>query len=220
MALQLINTGTFSNDATGTPAQTAFQIINANFSQLFGVIPATFGPPATPPGGTTVTILGATPASLPALAVTGGVAISGTAPAAGSLTVSGGVVIGAPTGGNEGAGTVNATGLFVNGVPVSTAVAAGSTAYILALPIISTPSIVSSLRITSPAIVRNSIGNYTVTHNLGTTAYGVSATVLQNSGTVGVVSVFAPTSSAISFLTLVGGSLSDVIGDVYLTFIF
>ena len=219
MALQLINTGTFSNDATGTPAQTAFQIINANFSQLFGVIPATFGPPATPPGGTTVTILGATPATLPALAVTGGVAISGTAPAAGSLTVSGGVVIGAPTGGNEGAGTVNATGLFVNGVAVSTAVASGSTAYILALPS-GTPSVVQSLRITSPAIVRNSLGNYTITHNLGTAAYGVTATVLQNSGSVGVVTVFAPTSSQISFLTLVGGSLSDAIGDVYLNFIF
>lgn len=219
MALQLISTGTFSNDATGTPAQTAFQIINANFSQLFGVIPATFGPPATPPGGTTVTILGATPATLPALAVTGGVAISGTAPAAGSLTVSGGVVIGAAAGGNEGAGTVNATGLFVNGVAVSTAVASGSTAYILALPS-GSPSIVSSLRVTSPAIVRNSSGNYTVTHNLGTTAYGVSTAVLQSSGTVGVVTVFNATSTQLSFLTLVGGSLSDAIGDVYLNFIF
>lgn len=219
MALQLISTGTFSNDATGTPAQTAFQIINANFSQLFGVIPATFGPPATPPGGTTVTILGATPATLPALAVTGGVAISGTAPAAGSLTVSGGVVIGAATGGNEGAGTVNATGLFVNGVAVSTAVAAGNTAYILSLPSAS-PSIISSVRITTPAIVRNSLGNFTVTHNLGTTVYGVAATVLQSSGSVGVVTVFAPSSTQISFLCLVGGSLSDAIGDVYLNFIF
>jgi hypothetical protein len=219
MALQLINTGSFANDTTGTPAQTAFQIINANFSQLFGVTPATFGPPATPPGGTPVTVIGATPAVLPALAVTGQVSISGTAPAGGSLLVSGGTVLGSPTGGNEGAGTLNATGLFVNGVAVSTSSAAGNSGYILCLPT-STPSIVSSVRITSPAITHNSTGNYTVTHNLGTTTYGVSATVLQSSGSVGVVTVFSPTSTQISFLALVGGSLSDAIGDVYLNFIY
>jgi hypothetical protein len=95
----------------------------------------------------------------------------------------------------------------------------GGTAFILALPT-STPSIVQSVRITSPAITHNSTGNYTVTHNLGTAIYGVQATVLQSSGTVGVVTVFSPTSSQISFLTLVGGSLSDAIGDVYLSFTF
>ena len=34
MALQTINTGTFPNDTTGTPAQTAFKIINANFAAV------------------------------------------------------------------------------------------------------------------------------------------------------------------------------------------
>jgi hypothetical protein len=92
-------------------------------------------------------------------------------------------------------------------------------AYILALPSAS-PSIVQSLRITSPAIVRNSTGNYTVTHNLGTTAYGVAATVAQSGGSVGVVDVFSPTSSQISFLTFVAGALSDTVGDVYLNFVF
>jgi hypothetical protein len=95
----------------------------------------------------------------------------------------------------------------------------GNSAYILCLPS-STPSIVSSIRIASPAIIRNSLGNYTVTHNLGATIYGVSATVVQSSGAVGVLSVFSPTSSQISFLALVAGSLSDAIGDVYLTFIY
>jgi hypothetical protein len=33
---QVINTGTFANDATGDPAQTAFTKCNTNFTQLFG----------------------------------------------------------------------------------------------------------------------------------------------------------------------------------------
>lgn len=57
MAQQLINVGTFPNDATGDPAQTAFTKINNNFSQLFGTSQGvTFGPPPTPPGGVAVTI--------------------------------------------------------------------------------------------------------------------------------------------------------------------
>lgn len=35
MTQQLINVGAFANDATGDPARTAFQKINANFTQLF-----------------------------------------------------------------------------------------------------------------------------------------------------------------------------------------
>lgn len=49
-------------------------------------------------------------------------AIGGTTPAAGSFTTLTGAssVIGSPTGGNEGAGTLNATELFVNGSAVAT----------------------------------------------------------------------------------------------------
>lgn len=43
---------------------------------------------------------------------------SGTNADISSLSVSGGVTAGAPTGGAQGTGTINATGLFVNGVPV------------------------------------------------------------------------------------------------------
>lgn len=39
----------------------------------------------------------------------------------------GGIVVGAPTGGDEGLGTLNATGLYVNGTAVSTAVSANPT---------------------------------------------------------------------------------------------
>jgi hypothetical protein len=265
MTQQLINTGTFPNDATGDPAQTAFIKCNNNFGQLFGTSQGvTFGPPPVPPGGVAVTINAAVGSaalvvqqsgSVPgasflaqagapvSLKLTDGQAgttvwsvnvginvagefeiinnTAGTTPlkisAAGVLTVTGQTVFGAATGGAQGAGTLNAQGLFINGVTVVPG--SGSTASILALPTTS-PSIVSSVRITSPAIVRNSIGNYTVTHNLGLTPYGVSATVLQSSGTVGVVTVFAPTSTQISFLALVAGSLSDAIGDIYLNFVF
>lgn len=58
MTLQTIFTGTNTNDQTGTPAQTAFQIINANFAQLGGTIPITFGPPS-PAAGPAVTVAGA-----------------------------------------------------------------------------------------------------------------------------------------------------------------
>jgi hypothetical protein len=258
LTIQLINTGTFSNDTTGTPAQTAFQIINANFSQLFGLSPYTIGPPTTPPGGVALTVNAAVGSSalvvngagsIPAASFVGqagspvvvrfqdgqtGTTIwsvnvgvttagefeinnntAGTTPL--RISANGGVQAGAPTGGSQGLGTINATGLFVNGVAVGTNT--GNTGYILCLPT-STPSIVSSVRITTPAITRTSIGNYVVTHNLGTTTYGVTATVLQSSGSVGVVTVFSPTSTQISFLSLVGGSLSDAIGDVYLNFIY
>jgi hypothetical protein len=41
-------------------------------------------------------------------------------PASGTaITVNGGVVVGSPTGGNQGAGTINATGLFINGASVA-----------------------------------------------------------------------------------------------------
>jgi hypothetical protein len=56
LAFQLINTGTFPNDATGDPAQTAFIKINSNFGQLFGISPLTIGPPAFPPGGVALTV--------------------------------------------------------------------------------------------------------------------------------------------------------------------
>jgi hypothetical protein len=259
LTIQLINTGAFSNDTTGTPAQTAFQIINANFSQLFGLTPYTIGPPTTPPGGVALTLNAAVGSAALVINQAGSVAaqsIVGQAGAPVSLkltdgqtgttvwsvnvgvnvagefeiinntagatplkisAVNGGITAGTATGGSQGAGTVNAQGLFVNGTPVTTA--AGNTGYILCLPQAS-PSIVSSIRITSPAITRSSTGTYVVTHNLGTAIYGVTATVLQNSGAVGVVTVFGPTSTQISFLTLVGGSLSDAIGDVYLNFIY
>lgn len=50
---------------------------------------------------------------------TGG-SITGNISQTGSLTVSGSGVFGAPTGGSKGDGTINATGLFVNGVAVGT----------------------------------------------------------------------------------------------------
>lgn len=57
----------------------------------------------------------------------GNVTIS--APSSGTgLTNSGSAVFGSPTGGDEGTGTLNATGLYVNGTAVSTAVAANPTA--------------------------------------------------------------------------------------------
>lgn len=63
MAQQLINIGTFPNDATGDPARTAFTKINNNFTQLFGTggTGAIFGPPAA--GVTAVTVNGATGAT-------------------------------------------------------------------------------------------------------------------------------------------------------------
>lgn len=279
MAQQVINTGTFPNDATGDPAQTAFIKINSNFGQLFGTVAGlTFGPPPTPPGGTAVTIFGATPPTLPALNVFGPTLLNGQTGGAPALTVNaviagaaaqfigavsnpvsvsytdgqagntvwsvnvgaaavgefeiinntaaitplkiatnGGLVVGTATGASQGAGTVNAQGLFINGVAVVPG--AGNSAYILAL-VGSPPSIVQSLRITSPAIVRNSVGNYTITHNLGTSAYGVSATVLQNSGVAGIITVSGISSTAIGILSLVSGVLSDAIGDVYFNFVF
>ncbi len=50
---------------------------------------------------------------------TGGT-ITGDIAQTGNFTLTGATVVGAPTGGNKGAGTVNATGLFVNGVAVGT----------------------------------------------------------------------------------------------------
>ena len=50
---------------------------------------------------------------------TGG-AITGNVSQTGDYTLSGSAVIGAPTGGSKGAGTINATGLYVNGVAVGT----------------------------------------------------------------------------------------------------
>ncbi len=40
MAQQLINTGTFANDATGTPLQTGGQLINANFTDVYAQLTA------------------------------------------------------------------------------------------------------------------------------------------------------------------------------------
>lgn len=44
---QTINTGTFPNDATGDPLQTAFLKINANFTALFNGLIAALNTPQT-----------------------------------------------------------------------------------------------------------------------------------------------------------------------------
>lgn len=77
------------------------------------------------------------------------------------IALQGGVTVGAPTGGNEGATTLNAQGLFVNGVPVLT-VPPPTFAYgvIDGVGSCSLSPNVATANITS--CTRNSTGNYTV----------------------------------------------------------
>lgn len=119
MTQQIINTGTFPNDATGDPAQTAFIKINNNFGQLFGTSAGVvFGPPPFPPGGIAVTINAAQ--NSPALVINGAAGASAVTivPAAGqigltvtTLAVSGGSTFNAA---NNAAAIINATSGFVS----------------------------------------------------------------------------------------------------------
>ena len=80
---------------------------------------------------TTVGALNSSGGIFPSLAVTGNATIGGTLGVTGNSTFSGtlgvsgagtfgSLVVGSPTGGNEGAGTINATGLYINGTSIGT----------------------------------------------------------------------------------------------------
>jgi hypothetical protein len=87
---------------------------------------------------------------------------------------SGGVTVGAPTGGDQGAGTINATGLFVNGAPVGAFTAA------------------AGITITSGAI---SVNNTVLS---GPANLSLSASVASNALTVNVLTAAGGTPSAAS----------------------
>lgn len=88
------------------------------------------------------------------------------------LTSGGGMTVGAPTGGDQGAGTVNATGVYVNGVAVATTSTTGRSCGVNIA--VSGPAISdqrgacsgASMSVTNP-----STGVYVLTHGLGTAAY-------------------------------------------------
>jgi len=105
---QVVNVGAQANDATGDLLRDAFTKINNNFAVFFaGNFPTaqmTVGPPVS---GTALTIVG--------LAGQNSISTTGFA-----VTTAGSVLLGAPTGGAQGLGTINATGVFVNGVAVAT----------------------------------------------------------------------------------------------------
>lgn len=78
-----------------------------------GVLSGTFAFSTTGQLSTSNTTV-STSATTGALVVTGGLGIGG------AIWDTGGIVVGSPTGGNEGAGTINAANLYVNGVAVGT----------------------------------------------------------------------------------------------------
>ncbi|MFK5863071.1 phage tail protein, partial [Acinetobacter baumannii] len=96
MTKQVINVGSAANDGSGTPARTAFQYINANFTEVYdfltGATNATTLPTALPiaKGGTGATSAGAARTNLGL----GGAATRNVGTTAGNLIEVGGFGIG------------------------------------------------------------------------------------------------------------------------------
>jgi hypothetical protein len=127
-----------------------------------------------------------------------------TSDATGTSVASGcGVTIGTPTGGSEGAGTLNATGLFVNGVPVS---AGGSCPNASATQILFTDG-------------TNCLGDAdftwnSTTHSLLAGFTGSSHTLRSGTGFLNFVQV---TPSSANLQATVGGSTINVQSDAAMT---
>lgn len=149
---QVVNVGSQANDATGDLLRDAFTKINNNFAVFFaGNFPTaqmTIGPPVSGAALTVVGIAGqnaittsigtvtfGAPTSGNTLTITG---VSGSAAvvataasvtdisitASGTASFAGGVTFGSPTGGNKGAGSINAASIFLNNAAVLTAAGA------------------------------------------------------------------------------------------------
>lgn len=138
-------------------------------------------------GGTGATTAGGARTNL-------GAAASGSNADITALTASGGVQVGAPTGGSQGTGTINATGLFINGVGVGTG--SGS---------------VTSVALTVPSFL--SVSGSPVTTS-GTLAVSLSGTALpvanggtgQTSYTDGQLLIGNSTGNTLTKATLTAGS--------------
>lgn len=175
MVQQVINTGTFPNDATGDPAQTAFIKINNNFGQLFGTSAGvTFGPPPFPPGGVAVTINAA--AGSPALVVTGGIVLDGfTVMQTGTFTATAtGIASGTTT------GTAVWRILFgkvcVLNIPIFTGPSNSTSFTVTGLPATIQPATLSTHFAVGAADNSVEVGSATVTVNAGsgTLIYGLN----------------------------------------------
>lgn len=96
------------------------------------------------------------------------------------LAGDGSLVMGSATGGTKGLGTINATGIYVNGV----AVGGGATIGVMTIAFNggSAPTISSSKNLgASPSVTRSAIGTYAINHNMGIANYVMSG-VMNNGG--------------------------------------
>ena len=84
----------------------------------------------------------------------------------------GSVVVGAPTGGAQGIGTINATGYYLNGVAIST----GKVISVSFTGLAAGGAITGSVNAGSPSYVRNAAGDYTITWAPGFTPVAASVT--------------------------------------------
>ncbi len=99
-----------------------------------------------------------------------------------SLLSTGAFTVGSPTGGGEGAGTLNAQGLYVNGVAVGTSTAANPTAS-LGLTAINGSATTFMRSDAAPALNQNIVPTWTASHTFQATG-GVPVTIAQVAGQI------------------------------------
>lgn len=123
----------------------------------------------------------------------------------------GGVVLSSATGGNQGLGTLNATGLFVNGVAVSPTPAVG-----VSFNGTATPTILASVRAGSPTVTRTGPGLYSLTWTAGftpTVGLGTVGAVSTN----GIVAVTGIAAGSCSVVTVsLAGTVTDLGGPIHI----
>lgn len=150
--------------------------------------------------GLTVTANGAS--------ITGPIAMNGAI----TITDTTGSVWGAATGGAKGSGTINATGLFINGVAVPTTGGATIGVIVIAFNGGSAPTITSSKNLgVSPTVTRSAPGTYTVNHNMAlATAPGLSLTMNNGGASIFIPQSVPSSGNSFSMTTqAVGSGLAD-----------
>jgi hypothetical protein len=160
-------------------------------------------------GGFRVSVNGGTSSAL-SIAPTTGAATFASSLATQALTATSGV-IGSPTGGNQGAGTINATGLFVNGLSVLAGTGFVSSITGTANQITASAS-TGAVTLSLPSQV-SLPGDLIVTQALqvqgtGTTGFAGAGVELFSNGTIGAIQAFNRTSSAFIPIAISGSTVT------------
>lgn len=130
-----------------------------------------------------------------------------------TLTNGGGMQVGAPTGGDQGAGTLNATGLFINGVSVGSG-ATGTFTGTLATGGTTTPTMTCKYTKIGASVTLR-VGTQTYTSNAGgMTITGLPAAIQPATGGVATAmsSVFNNGTIQAGFATVTGGTMTFLTG--------